>query len=87
MIRRSGYKRRPIIKEFKRGLNRAIRRKLAKAKEPPSTIEEWQERVVRLDRNQRQSKGCWEGMWHAQGEIHSQEENLGENCMEEEEGK
>jgi len=37
-------------------LNGAIRRKLAKAEEPPTTIGEWQERAVRLDRNQRQSR-------------------------------
>ena len=47
---------RPLIEEFKRGLNRAIRRKLAEAEELPTTIGEWQERVVRLDRNQRQSR-------------------------------
>ena len=29
---------------------------LAEAEEPPTTIGEWQERAVRLDRNQRQSK-------------------------------
>jgi len=47
----SSYKGRPLIEEFKRGLNRAIRRKLAEAEEPLATIGEWQERVVRLDRN------------------------------------
>ena len=56
VARRSGYKGRPLIEEFKRGLSGAIRRKLAKAEEPPSTIGEWQERTVRLDRNQRQSR-------------------------------
>jgi len=56
VARRSGYKRRPLIEEFKRELNGAIRRKLAKAEEPPTTIGEWQERAVRLDRNQRQSR-------------------------------
>jgi len=35
---------------------RSIITKLAEAEEPPSTIGEWQERAVRLDRNQRQSK-------------------------------
>ena len=29
---------------------------MAKAEEPPTTIGEWQERAVRLDRNQRQSR-------------------------------
>jgi len=56
VTRGSGYERRPLIEEFKRGLNGVIRRKLAKAKEPPTTIGEWQERAVRLDRNQRQSR-------------------------------
>ena len=56
MARGSGYEGRPLIEEFKRGLNGAIRRKLAEAEEPPTTIGEWQERAVRLDRNQRQSR-------------------------------
>jgi len=56
VARGSSYEGRPLIEEFKRGLNGPIRRKLAEAKEPPSTIGEWQERAVRLDRNQRQSR-------------------------------
>jgi len=52
----SSYEGQLLIEEFKRGLNGAIRRKLAEAEEPLSTIGEWQERVVRLDRNQRQSR-------------------------------
>ena len=38
--RGSSYEGRPLIKEFKQGLNGAIRRKLAKAEEPPTTIGE-----------------------------------------------
>jgi len=38
VARGSGYKGRPLIEEFKQGLNGAIRRKLAKAEEPPTTI-------------------------------------------------
>jgi len=56
ITRGSGYERRPLIEEFKRGLNGSIRRKLAEAEEPPTTIGEWQERVERLDRNQKQSR-------------------------------
>jgi len=56
VARGSGYEGRPLIEEFKRGLNGMIRRKLAEAEEPPTTIGEWQERTVRLDRNQRQSR-------------------------------
>jgi len=40
VARGSGYEERPLIEEFKRGLNRAIRRKLAKAEEPSTTIGE-----------------------------------------------
>ena len=56
IARESSYKGRPLIEEFKKGLNRAIRRKLAEAEKPPTTIGEWQDRAVRLDRNQRQSR-------------------------------
>jgi len=56
ITRGSSYEGRPLIEEFKRGLNGAIRRKLAEAEELPSTIGEWQEKAVRLDRNQRQSR-------------------------------
>jgi len=56
VARGSSYEGRPLIEEFKRGLNGTIRRKLAEAEEPPTTIGEWQERAVRLDRNQRQSR-------------------------------
>jgi len=33
-----------------------IRRRLAEAESPPSTITDWQDRAVKLDRNMRQSK-------------------------------
>jgi len=56
VARRSSYEERPLIEEFKRGLNGAIRRKLAEAEELPTTIGEWQKRVVRLNRNQRQNR-------------------------------
>jgi len=56
VARGSSYEGRPLIEEFKRGLNGTIRRKLAEAEEPLTTIGEWQERAVRLDRNQRQSR-------------------------------
>ena len=56
IARGSRYKKQPLIEEFKRGLSRRIRRKLVEAKSSLCTIEEQQERVVRLDRNQRQSR-------------------------------
>jgi len=56
VARGSGYEGRSLIEEFKRGLSGVLRRKLAEEEEPPTTIGEWQERAVRLDRNQRQSR-------------------------------
>jgi len=56
VARRSSYEGKPLIEEFKRGLNGAIRRRLTKAEELLTTIREWQERAIRLDRNQRQSR-------------------------------
>ena len=56
MTRESSYKGWPLIEEFKRELSRMLRRKLTEVENPLSTIEEQQERVVRLDRNQRQSR-------------------------------
>jgi len=56
VVRESSYKGQSLIEEFKRGLSRALKRKLAEVENPSHTIEEWQERAVRLDRNQRQSR-------------------------------
>jgi len=39
-VRESEYKRRPLIEEFKRGLNGAIRRRLAEVEFLSSTIKE-----------------------------------------------
>ena len=56
IARGSGYEGRALVEEFKRGLNRVIRRRLAEAEIPPTTITEWQERAVKLDHNMRQSR-------------------------------
>jgi len=37
--RRSRYEGRPLIKEFKRGMSRVIRKKLMEAERPPTNIE------------------------------------------------
>ena len=49
--RGSGYERRPLVKEFKRGMNGEIRRKLMEAENPPASIEQWYKRAMALDRN------------------------------------
>ena len=56
VARGSSYEGRALIDKFKRELNRTIKRKLAEVESPPSTITEWQERAVKLDRNTRQSR-------------------------------
>jgi len=54
--RGSGYEGRALVEEFKRGLSRTIKRRLAEAEAPPTTITQWQERAVQLDHNMRQSR-------------------------------
>ena len=49
-VRESGYEGRPLIAEFKRGMNRMIRRKLMKVERPPTSIEQWYEHATNLDR-------------------------------------
>jgi len=39
-VRGSKYKKRPLIEEFKRGMNRAIRRKLIEVERPSRSIEQ-----------------------------------------------
>ena len=49
--RGSGYEGRPLVEEFKRGINRGIRRRLMEAGNPPASIEQWYRRATALDRN------------------------------------
>ena len=54
--RESRYEGRPLVEEFKRGINRGIRRKLMEAENPLASIEQWYRRATALDRNWRESK-------------------------------
>ena len=56
IARGSGYKGRPLVEEFKRGMNGGIRRKLMEAENPPASIEQWYRRATALDRNWRESR-------------------------------
>jgi len=56
--RGSGYEGRPLVEEFKRGMNGGIRRKLMESENPPTSIEQWYRRATALDRNWRESR--WE---------------------------
>ena len=54
--RGSGYEKRLLIEEFKRGINREIRRKLMEVENPPAFIEQWYRRATALDENWRESR-------------------------------
>jgi len=54
--RDSRYERRPLMEEFKRGMNKTIRRKLMEAENQPGSIEQWYKRVMALDQNWRESR-------------------------------
>ena len=56
IARGSGYERRPLVEEFKRGINGGIRRKLIEAENPPISIENWYSRATVLDRNWKESR-------------------------------
>jgi len=56
VARRSGYEGRPLIEEFKWGMNGNIRRKLMEAENQLATIEHWFKRAIALDRNWRESR-------------------------------
>ena len=49
--RGSRYEGRPLVEEFKRGMNGGIRRKLMEVENPPASIEQWYRRATALDRN------------------------------------
>ena len=52
----SRYEGRPLVEKFKRGINRAIRRKLMEAENQPGSIEQWFKRAMALNRNWRESR-------------------------------
>jgi len=56
VARGSRYKGCLLIEEFKRGMNRAIRRKLMEAENQLGLIEQWFKRAMALDRNWRESR-------------------------------
>ena len=56
IARGSGYEGRLLVEEFKRGINRGIRRKLMEAENPLISIEQWYRRAMALDRNWRESR-------------------------------
>ena len=56
VARGSGYERRPLVEEFKRGMNRVIRRKLMETERPSTSIKQWYKCATNLDRHWRESR-------------------------------
>ena len=56
VMRESRYKGRLFVEEFKRGMNRIIRRKLMRAERPSTSIEQWYEHATNLDKYWRKSR-------------------------------
>ena len=54
--RGSRYEGRPLVEEFKRGINGGIWRKLMEAENPLTSIEQWYKRATALDRNWQESR-------------------------------
>ena len=54
--RGSRYEGRPLIEEFKRGMNGGIRRKLMEVENQLASIEQWYKRAIALNRNWRESR-------------------------------
>ena len=54
--RESGYKRRPLVEEFKRGMNRVIRRRLMEVENQLGSIEQWYKRATAFNSNKRENK-------------------------------
>ena len=55
-VRESGYEGRPLVEEFKRGMNEGIQRKLMDSENLPTSIEQWYRRATAVDRNWRESR-------------------------------
>jgi len=55
-VKDNSYKERLLIEEFKKEIDRTIRRRLVETEYPSKSINQWYERVVMLDRNCRESK-------------------------------
>jgi len=54
--RGSGYERRSLVEEFKRGMSRTIRWKLMEAERPPTSTEQWYKYATNLDKHWRESR-------------------------------
>ena len=84
VARDSKYKRQPLIKKIKRGMNGTIRRKLMEAENQPSLIKQWFKRAIALDRNWRESRREKEKLRgkKEQGELLLNNRSKGKYCYD-----
>jgi len=82
VARESGYKRRPLVEEFKRDMNRMICQRLIKLEWQSSSIEQWYDKAIALDRNWRESRREEE-----RRERYARRERESEEKKEEDKGK
>jgi len=54
--RGSKYEGRPLVEEFKRGINATIYQRLIESEWQPELVKQWYDRPIALDRNWRESK-------------------------------
>jgi len=66
VARGSRYEGRPLMEEFKRGINEGIRRKLMEAENLLASIEQWYRRATALDRN-------WKESWREEKRLRKKE--------------
>ena len=55
--RKNDYKRKTLMEEFKREIDRVIRRKLIKVERPSTSIKQWYKCATNLNRHWRESRG------------------------------
>jgi len=51
VMRGSGYEERILVEEFKQGMNGTIHQRLMESEQQLSSIEQWYDRTIALDRN------------------------------------
>jgi len=74
VARDSGYEGRLLVEEFKKRMNRAIRRKLIEVENQPGSIEQWSRRAMALNRNWRESRREEERLRGRKAEAPKQEQ-------------
>ncbi|KAF5372653.1 hypothetical protein D9615_009863 [Tricholomella constricta] len=79
--RGSGYVGTPLVEEFKRSINKALREKLSNAETSPVTIQQWYTRTIASDRQWRKTK-AEEQLYAGYGTGHSKKTGTGSTSLQ-----